>query len=119
MSELTIIIKPSNLSRRAQHNVKRLIEYPVMHILYAYQKLGCRDGFYPTIDVEELYDILTLSEQDLLIRINPNLGGNKKQGGIMTPRPSVAYDNSGDRYQQRKRDKRWKFHKKKFKINIK
>ena len=114
MSELTIIIKPSNLSRRAQHNVKRLIEYPVMHILYAYQKLESKVGFYPTIDVEELYDILTMSEQDLLIRINPNLGGNKKQGGIMTPRPSVAYDNSGDKYQQRKRDKRWKFHKTNF-----
>ena len=77
-----------------------------MHILYAFDRIRCEESFYPMIDVKELYELLTCSEQDLLRKINPALGGQTaKPSNILEPRGSVS-TKGGDRGQERRRRKR-------------
>ena len=89
---------PSHKLKQAQEKVHRVRENPVFHLLHSLTKLRPEKGFYPGLDIERLYRILT-AEQSLGL-LNPELGGQEEAG---EGRPQAR---RGDRYQEHMRRQR-------------
>ena len=66
---------PNHKLLAAQHRLHQIREKPVFHLLNSLSKLKPEKGFYPMLDIEKLYKILT-TEQSLTLAHPSLLGGS-------------------------------------------
>ena len=66
---------PNHKLLAAQHRLHQIREKPVFHLLNSLSKLKPEKGFYPMLDIERLYEILT-TEQSLSLAHPSLLGGS-------------------------------------------
>ena len=90
---------PSHKLKQAQEKVHRVRENPVFHLLHSLTKLRPEKGFYPGLDIERLYRILT-TEQSLGL-LNPGLRGEEEAAEA-----GRGQGRRGDRYQEHMRRQR-------------
>ena len=64
---------PNHKLLAAQQKVHRIREKPVFHLLNSLTKMKPEKGFYPMINIERLYQILT--DESSLTMFNPGLAG--------------------------------------------
>ena len=100
---------PNHKLRQAQEKVHRMRESPVFHLLHSLLRLRPEKGFYPALDIERLYKILTTEQS--LVMANPGLGGGEQEarrpgGGQEGGRGQGREE--GDRYQEHMRRQREK-----------
>ena len=92
---------PNHKLRQAQEKVHRMKENPVFYLLHSLTKLHAQKGFYPGLDIQRLYKILT-TEQSLGL-LNPGLGGGQEE---QQERRQPGRKEDGDRYQVHMRRQR-------------
>ena len=68
---------PNHKLLQAQATVHRIRENPVFHLLSSLLRLKPEKGFYPALDIERLYHILTTKQS--LAMINPGLAGGQEE----------------------------------------
>lgn len=86
---------PNHKLLAAQHKVHQIREKPVFHLLNSLSKLKPEKGFYPMLDIERLYQILT-TEQSLTLAHPSLLGGGVEEEQQMEPHYK-ATEKKGDR----------------------
>jgi len=97
---------PNHKLRQAQEKVHRIKENPVMHVLHSLLKLQYERSFYPKLDIDKLYKILTTESQ--LTMINPALMGATPDTTSIWDKPKTEKrkqdkNSTEDRYQARMR----------------
>ena len=87
---------PNHKLLAAQHKVHQIREKPVFHLLNSLSKLKPEKGFYPMLDIERLYQILTTEQ--ILCLAHPSLfGGGGEQQQQVEPQYK-ATEKKGDRW---------------------
>ena len=96
---------PNHKLRQAQEKVHRMRESPVFHLLHSLLRLRPEKGFYPALDIERLYRILTTEQS--LVMANPGLGGGEQEASS-GPGRAGGREQEGDHYQLHMRRQREK-----------
>ena len=87
---------PNHKLLAAQQKVHRIREKPVFHLLNSLTKLKPEKGFYPMLDIERLYQILT-TEQSLTLAHPSLFGGVVDQQQQQMEPHYKATEKKGDR----------------------
>ena len=92
-------------SSQCQHQVHYLMENPVIFLLNCLLNLQYDKNFYPRLDIEKLYKILTTDNE--LVLMQPLLAGGSEADRQEKRRTAPSEKNvPGDRYQTYMKKKR-------------
>ena len=89
---------PNHKLLAAQHKIHQIREKPVFHLLNSLSKLKPEKGFYPMLDIEKLYQILTTEKSLSLAHPSLFSGGVQDQQQQQMEPDYKATEKKGDRW---------------------